>query len=318
MDDSAYMMAAPPDLSNAFDAVAKITFALPGGGQGLCTGSLLAGGQYVLTSAQCVQGGSLSLAFKQGTEVRVASQVFVNPHWNASNAAHVEQSLSNGSDLALIRLDQAVSSVQGFTMANGSQVGKNVLIAGFGKLGSGETGAMFDADGLHYGYNSLDLTLQTFQTPISGAITPVHGEVYVADFDDGTQEHNSVARIGEHFGQTWASSAGLGAGEALIAGGDAGSGAYVFEQGRWQLAGVNSFMQGPCHNLGVGCDPIPWGQSSYGDIMGSVAVYSQRQWIDSVMMPVPEPQSYALFIAGLMGLSFALRQARVSVSHSRR
>ncbi len=44
------------------DAEAKLTIGLSDGSQAGCSGSLLAGGQYVLTAAHCVTGGTNTLS----------------------------------------------------------------------------------------------------------------------------------------------------------------------------------------------------------------------------------------------------------------
>lgn len=62
-------------------------------GSTVCSGTLLAGGDYVLTAAHCAAGfTSMSVDFKLGTVIRQVSagNAFVLPGWN--------KVLGNGSD----------------------------------------------------------------------------------------------------------------------------------------------------------------------------------------------------------------------------
>jgi hypothetical protein len=302
-DDPAGRVLNPGAFGGAFDGVAKLLFS-NSSGNFVCSGSLLSGGQYVLTAAHCADDfTSMTVDFKLGSEVRTAAAAYVHSGWNGT--------LDTGADIAIIKLSSKVTDIQGFNLSSTNDVGKNVLLAGYGLVGQGLNGATgFDRDPPgtvpriwrpHFGYNTIDATGKQLDDLLfgPGAGDNTYGENYVYDFDDGTYERNGLQRLKDDFGAPWAdSSAGLGADEALIAGGDSGGGDFVWNGTEWLLTGVHSWGWGVCGEIYADCDTSPGTNSSFGDFSGSTAVFSHTTWISSVTA-VPEPETYALMLLGL-------------------
>jgi hypothetical protein len=191
-----------------------------------------------------------------------------------------------------------------------------MLLAGYGLVGTGNTGANnFDRPSAdlwrpHYGFNTADTTDKVLNDTVFGAGSGSNqfGETYVFDFDSGRSANNALKRIADEFGGSWSSSLGLGDSEALIAGGDSGGGDFVWNGSEWLVSGVHSYGWGLCGGLQIrGCDRVPGTNSSFGDLSGSTAVFSHVDWINSVTA-VPEPETYALMLAGLAGVIAAARR----------
>lgn len=302
-DDPAGHVLNPGAFGGAFDGVAKLLFS-NSSGNFVCSGSLLSGGEYVLTAAHCADDfTSMTVDFKLGSEVRTAAAAYVHSGWDGT--------LNNGSDVALIKLNSKVTDITGFKVSSTNDMGKNILLAGYGLVGQGTVGAThFDRDPPgtvprlwrpHYGYNTIDATGKDLDDLLfgPGAGSNAFGETYVYDFDDGTDSKNALQRL-KGFGAPWAdSSTGLGTDEALIAGGDSGGGDFVWDGTQWLLTGVHSWGWDVCGQIFATCDSNPGTNSSFGDISGSTATFSHYDWITKMTTPVPEPETYALMLLGL-------------------
>jgi hypothetical protein len=308
-------------VAGALDGVARITFAIPGGAVYGCSGSLLAGGQYVLTAAHCADSFTqMVVEFGVVNDVAAVtrtvsvSNAYVHPAWNGN--------LDTGADIAILKLSQPVTTIQGYHLSTTNDVGKDFLIAGYGttSVASSNTPANW-ADGAwgHYGYNTFDVDSKTFNAEIENTVhwgyDPAYyapGTTYMSDYDDGTAAHNTLGRIDGLVGGSWTSGTGLGANEALIAGGDSGGGDFVFNGTEWLLSGVHSWgwAGGACLDFGLTtCDANDKNNSSYGDMSGSTATYSHIGWINSVTA-VPEPATYGMMLSGLALVGAVARRRR--------
>jgi hypothetical protein len=313
---------------SALDGVAAISLS---GGSGFCSGSLLAGGEYLVTAAHCVSDAStgaqsvfsFSVDFQGGAVNRGVSAVAIAPGWHGAAT-----SLGDGSDLALLRLSAPVTTIAGYGLSPTLDVGKAIVVAGYGRIGTGAGGADYGSYGaLHYGYNVNDTTDYALNTALRAAgygdqlgpmYPTLYGETYVYDFDSGQAAHNALQRLYGLTGVALGSDLGAGVGEAMIAPGDSGGGDFVLADGQYLLSGVHSYGWNLCTSVANGgvsdaladCTVLPGGWSSFGSLGGSTAVYSALSWIEGVtgVSAVPEAGAWALWLAGLPLLRRAARR----------
>lgn len=299
----------PGAMGGVFDGVAQVLYT-NGGGDWACSGSLLAGGSWVLTAAHCATNfSSMSVKLLGGTVSRNVTQAMVLPQWEGWNGT--------GTDLALLQLDQAITGVAGFRISTTSQLYQDYLLAGYGFIGTGAVGGdTYNASGLaHYGFNTWDTTDDALNQAVFGnnGGGTSHGVTYVADFDDGSDAHNTLWQE-TFYGSTDVSSAGLGAGEAFMTGGDSGGGNFVLRGGEWLLAGV--------HATGwVICDCFDANTSyygSFGELNEATAIYPHAAWVAGIVgsqvlaSAVPEPAAAQLALIGGLALGgLGWRRARV-------
>ena len=258
------------------DGVAKLIITGSEGTFG-CSGSLLTGGTSILTAAHCVTGAdgaattsNIAVSLLGGTVTASSNSYVVDPGWNGS--------LLGGNDLALIHLSQPIASITGYGLYFASAQNSTVVLAGYGYTGNGTTGSVSGTFGtLHYGSNQYD-----------GA-DPSVSAIYLYDFDNGTPGFNKFGSLG------------LGSAEVLIAPGDSGGPGLIEAGGHWYVAGVHSF-----DSCSRGTCPI---NSSFGEVAGDISVFGQSAWLQSVTAPVPEPETYAMLMAGLgLVAAFAMRR----------
>ncbi len=235
-------------------------------GGNLFTGTLIAPG-YVLTAAHVVAGADLanvSFQVNAGTSYAMAaSQIYVNPDYTASTAGNAAGDPTNHNDLAIIRLAGAVGAdIPFYNLYSGNLQGVDLNFVSF----AGSTTVK------QTGENIAD----TLFTNVAGT-----NKTYMFDFDGPNLSTNVMG------GGTLGTNR-----EASMVNGDSGSAAFVYSQGQWQLAGINTF------------EATFGGQSTqsgaYGTGGGGVVLAGYSSWISSVVTaPVPEPESGAMLLVGL-------------------
>jgi hypothetical protein len=205
---SAAAQAAGLGAGQAFlNAEALLTITSTEGSSGTCSGSLLAGGQYILTAAHCLAGASVANIAANfanvGLTVNTTSYI-VDPQWNCS--------VYNGGDLALVALRSPFTAIPGYQVDTASSaVGQVVTLAGYGDTGVGGTGYVPNSSGtLYYGQN------------VYAEISPGVPTAYQINFN---------ADVGA-----------AGAQEALIAPGDSGGASLIDLNGTWAIVGVHDFL----------------------------------------------------------------------------
>lgn len=305
-------------VTGVLDGVARLLYDTPQQSGLICSGALMAGGQYVLTAAHCADSfKSMTVDFGVSNNVpaltRTAVAAYVHPGWNGT--------LSNGSDIALIKLNESVTSIKGYALSTTNDVGKNFLFAGYGMTNTGAQSAgptWSDWGFAHYGYNTFDVTndqLTAAWDRYSGEhvyTPPTYGLTYLADFDapagtPNAARYNTLQRVSTKVGGSWTSSAGLGSNEAMIAGGDSGSGDFVWDGNQWVLSAVNSWNWQFCENrIAPNCDFNSTNAFSYGNLFGATAVYAQGAWINAILA-VPEPETSHMMFVGLLFGGLLLR-----------
>lgn len=283
----------------SFDGVARLFYQTSGGGSYVCSGSLLKGGQYVLTAAHCADDfTSMTIDFGvyggAPKARRSAAQAVVHSGWTGA--------LGTGTDIALVKLNQSVDDIEGFNLSSTFDLGRSFLMMGYGTTGLGSdpnTDTNWDDWGwMHWGLNTAD----AWDGNAAAGLFE-----YVADYDNGTDEFNTLSSL---FGV--ASGKGFGNFEALIAGGDSGGGDFVWSGSEWLLSGVHSwgldassYYIGNCSNA----DLLTCNGSSWGDLSGSTAVFSHLAWIDSVTK-VPEPGTLSIVALGIFAATLTSRRRR--------
>lgn len=275
---------------SVFDGVGALVSPL-----GNCTGTLLSTGIHILTAAHCVTesgtttpfaAGAITIRFDLpgGPQTYTGATLFVNPGYVPLGPGYT-------SDLAILQLSALVDPLaQRYGLYSGSETGITYLV-GYGRRGTGDTGSVPGTSGSvkRSGQNELDAT-----DPSAGLL--------VYDFDNGLPANNV-------FGST-----GLGtANEVTIAQGDSGGPAFIQSAGIYRIVGVNtvSGCPGPGIDFDGSCDQNPAvSNGTFGELGGAIRVSLHSDWINSIVVDIPEPSTLTLIGLGLVVTALKMRGAR--------
>jgi secreted trypsin-like serine protease len=286
-----------------------------GAGSFLCSGALLSTGRHVLTAAHCVTDAAGKLNVTGGTAsfpitptgpfglgniaadpALGVARVTVHPGYNGDY-------LFKGNDLAIITLSgDAPLAAQRYELYTGSDELEKVSDkVGWGSVGQGDTGTTTSPGaGWRKGQNVWEMTASQFW----GDPT-VSSNILMYDFDNGLAANDA---FDAYFGK-----AGLGLGAMEVGSGPGDSGGPSFLDGK--IAGVTSFgltftdMKDANGNFTL-CSPanpdvLCGVNSTFGEFAGDTRVSGYNQWI---MSSIPEPETYALMLAGLGLVGFIARR----------
>lgn len=300
-----------------YDGIGSIFIDI-GNNQGyLCSGALLAGGQYMLTAAHCLSDGtsifaqqSLSVFFPPGApattrEIITSTEFYVHPQYTGE--------VIDAHDIALIKLGTAPSAgilAGARSLYGGNGVGQGVQLVGSGTTGNGigQGGGGFTLPDRRTGLNRIDLNWDdpnwggTFYN-FFGSADPA---TLVGDFDNGSRGNDASCWLSAFFLVNNSQYCDLGQGSLEASLGPGDSGGPLFINGL--IAGVASY------SLSFGLDPDIDNalNSSYGEFAGWTSVDYNRGWIDSYVAPrqvVPEPATLVLTLVGASVL-FAVQRRR--------
>lgn len=299
----------------------------------ICSGSVLSGGMSIATAGHCVSGGfgtanpfrTTAYFFKGdadertpfqtgGTAIEI-SRYIVNPDYTGE--------VIDQNDIAILRLESAAPAwALRYDLYTSDIDGLDFNVAGYGTRSTvgGAAGNTPPAGGrtgfLREGDNKFDyawgnpLFQGFFTDEVAGENFFGTAEVefsYISDFDNGLRAQDQSRRIANALGlgpigDAFFDNTGLGAREVGIAGGDSGGPGFI----NGQLASINSY------GLTFGTNFGDFGgglNSGWGEFSGYVPIFIHTDFINAALA-VPEPDSWALMIAGFGLVGGSLRRQR--------
>lgn len=300
---------------------------------GFCSGSLLKGGNAILTAAHCVADGNGQVVATSGrawfwngvgpvadpfydlqpgpTAVNIGS-IFVAPGYTGEVIDH--------NDLAIIFLNGAAPdfATEYLLAALADPTGIDFNVAGFGNRGtSGATGSSGGTFGkLREGDNKFEYALGNaafgdgWAVELEEPLSQI-SDSWVSDFDRIGFAANDTSCLvtGGLFGTgtTFCDNAGVGLREVGVAGGDSGGPQFV----NGKIVSVTSYGL----TFGSGFGDFGGGlNSGWGEFSGYAPVFRNRDWIQSLvpLAFIPEPATWGLMIAGFGMVGAAARRRRSS------
>ncbi len=233
---------------------------------------------WVLTAAH-IPNAAMG-TFQIGAQTQTVTQIVRHPLYTNINL---------GYDLALLRLASPMLGVTPTSIYTGSnELGSIVSISGYGSTGVGSSNNPQNPGTFRAGTNVVDLIYDfTGGAQQAGLVT---------DFDAPTSLHPDGNR--NTLGAPTPTSL-----EYHLAPGDSGGATFLFENGQWFVAGINSGIASQFEWQNSGANE----QYGYGAVSVMTRVSSFQTFIASIS-GVPEPSSFALAALCVGVTAFAKRK----------
>lgn len=238
------------------------------------TGTLLFDGMAVLTVAHLFEGrtGSASVTFQtlQGSQTQSTVKTTLHPE---------HDKVQGNNDLAIVWLAQSATySADRYNLyRNTNEVGQAFTLVGYGKTGTGTTGAGNDnlINPLRLkASNQFDADASELKSTLGSLVawSPVANTQLLADFDDGTFNRDALGRLMNK------TDYGRGLDEGFVAPGDSGGPAFI----SGLLAGTATYTTS-LSNGNVAPDIDRTNNSSFGEIAAWQRISNYQQWIDQTL-----------------------------------
>lgn len=283
----------------------------------ICSGTLVSK-RDVVTAGHCVDtdgNGKLIDLTAPGHDVRVvfnasetvgspgravvtADKVSMNPNYQGFGKCPPGViSFCVNDDIAVVHLSQdAPDDAMIYRAYTGDiNTGQRITMVGYGTTGDGINGYTADPDFRikRSGQNVMDLFDRDDEMSFAGM-----KEVWYADFDGGGKDtfctllNVCTARLANDK-------------EAGIGPGDSGGPSFLYADGEYFLVGNNTFG-----GTFAGQQPGTFGTYFGGMLIGGYADYLESATNGAIQTMVPEPETYALMLAGLAAVATAARRRR--------
>ncbi|MDD2762140.1 MAG: trypsin-like serine protease [Methylomonas sp.] len=235
------------------------------------SGALLYDGRAILTAAHLFEGrsGSASVTFETaaGTRTLTSDKILLHPAADASQS---------NNDMALIWLSEtAPSAADRYQLyRDADEIGQSFTLVGYGKTGTGAIGSNDDDSGTPMRLlagNRFDADASTLKNYLGLGIswTPLAGSQLLADFDDGSNNHDALGVLVN------SRDTGLSLEEGLIAPGDSGGPAFIGKLLAGEASYTASLSRGRNHP-----DVDSFVNSSFGEVAAWQRISYYQQWID--------------------------------------